>query len=748
MRVDMSISHFLPSSEDRRSADLLRSLAESDLTSTMVIDVSGAEEDAQLLTAQHLRDRLLALPTTGTVRSGVDDRAKQAISEFFVAYPSSAFLPPGAFEPPDIEARVDDLKASLAGPLGSVMAKLAPRDPLGATSGLLRTLRDVQGKGLTSKEGILLSDDGAHAFLFWTPKGSAFDASLQRKNLEDLKSAFEGARTNPTMRVELSGVAPFTVHSEAQIHGDIQRIGTFSTIGILLLFGVMFRSWRMLLLGLVPLAFGSMVAMTVSHFLFGSVHGLTLAFGTSLLGVGIDYAEHYFAHYALEPGPGPNQVMRTVWPGLWMGALTTVAGLLALAWADFPGALQMAVFSSLAVAGALVGTRLLLPPWMPLDYARPPLPLKLERVAESLLGFLRRHRSWAFLPIAITLVVAIGLLKVTFIDDMSALLEIDPKITQEDERVRSRIAGSDPGRFAIVLGDSETAAVEQLDLAHEELLQSQKEGLVQSFMPLGALLRSPRVQAKNLEAARASLPLVMAALTSHGFRADLFQPYVDSITKDGNPITLAGLLASPLEAFVRPVSPKLGSQQAFVIPLGGVKSPAELRARVPHALIVDEGALLRESYHHVRTRVMGLVAIGLVFVAGLLLFRYRTLRLAMSALFPAVLAVICTVACLGWLSIRLNILHAIGLSLVLSMGVDYGIFIVEARASSHGAARSLVSILTATITTILSFGLLALSANPALRSLGLTISIGMTLSFVLCPSAVVLLTARAEKRTP
>mgnify|MGYP003346717626 CR=1 FL=1 len=66
------------------------------------------------------------------------------------------------------------------------------------------------------------------------------------------------------------------------------------------------------------------------------------------LGVGIDYAEHYFTHYVLDAHGGDRKsvrVMRAIWPGLWMGAATTIAGFAGLGWADFPGAIEMAVFA-------------------------------------------------------------------------------------------------------------------------------------------------------------------------------------------------------------------------------------------------------------------------------------------------------------------------------------------------------------------------------------------------------------------
>ncbi|NVL78649.1 hypothetical protein HWN78_27120, partial [Escherichia coli] len=77
-----------------------------------------------------------------------------------------------------------------------------------------------------------------------------------------------------------------------------------------------------------------------------------------------------------------------------------------LAWADFPGAVQMAVFSSLAVAGALMGTRVLLPPWMPAEYKRHALPAHLQRAATVVIRVLAKRRSWAVLPIVLTVICA------------------------------------------------------------------------------------------------------------------------------------------------------------------------------------------------------------------------------------------------------------------------------------------------------------------------------------------------------
>ncbi len=749
MHVEMSIARFLPTGADRSVVNVLKALAESEMASTTVIDIGGGgggddADEAIVLTAQRLKARVLESPLTRAVTSGVSEAEQVEIMRFLTSFPPSAFLPVSSYEPEKIQEEIASLKSELGGPLGPMVRALAPNDPLGGVIGLLNKLRDSQGAGLTSSDGILTSSDGSHAFLFFRTNGSAFDAPLQREAFAMIHRTFDEVRTSPEQRLEMSGIGRFTVHSEEQIRGDIERISTLSMIGILGFFALLFRSFRMLMLGLVPVAFGTIVATLGSYWIFGEVHGLTLAFGTSLLGVGIDYAEHYFTHFALEPEKGGHAIMRLVWPGLWLGALTTVAGFIGIGWADFPGAIEIALFASLAVIGSLVATRFLLPPWMPTNYARPKLLEALERHAASIVNALARRKHIAVVAFVALALLAFGLVRVRFIDDMSALLALDPALTAEDARVHQRVTSSEPGRFAIVVGDTEELASEKLDLATAELERAKREGVIKYAMPIGALIRSEQAQRASFLAAQASGPRIDEALAANGFRPELFHT-----TESGTSpkfVTLAEVIKSPLGSVVGPLAPKLEGRQAFVIPLGGISSMAELRKYVPDAIIVDERALLEETYGHVRQRVVQLVGLSLVFVWAIVLVKYRSLRLSIAALLPALIAATFTISVFGWCGVKLNIFHVVGLLLVLSMGVDYGIFIVEGRHSPYESARSLVSVFAATLTTLLSFGALALSVSPVLCAIGLTITIGLTASLILCPGALVLWAHRAEER--
>src|SRR5260370_4058499 len=182
--------------------------------------------------------------------------------------------------------------------------------------------------------------------------------------------------------------------------------------------------------------------------LFGSLHGLTLAFGASLIGVGIDYAEHYFSHHTVSPHPdGPEASLLRIWLGLVMGATTTVFGLAGLAWTSFPGLREIAVFSTVGVVAALLATRWLLPPMMPSR----PKPVRLQQRLAKLCGnamsaMTHARRKLLILPVACVGLCAIGLPHVRWVDDVSALSAVDAALPPQDARVPARGHRARPGR--------------------------------------------------------------------------------------------------------------------------------------------------------------------------------------------------------------------------------------------------------------------------------------------------------------
>jgi predicted exporter len=349
--------------------------------------------------------------------------------------------------------------------------------------------------------------------------------------------------------------------------------------------------------------------------------------------------------------------------------------------------------------------------------------------------------------------VAIGLPRVRWVDDVSALDAVDPALADEDRRVRGRIADPDAGRFVIAVGANEEEALARNDATALRLEEARQEGLLDGFRSLHALLRSAALQASSRAAVTSDRGLparLAAAFEAEGFVAATFQPFTDALVEPAPaPLTFDALLRSPIADAVRPFRVDVGGRVGIVTPVTGVRDGALLAARLAElgeVYYLDQRALLEEAYGRFRVRTYEMIGAGLVVVFLIVHARYRRLRLSLAAFLPSVLAAAATVSLLALAGVSLNLLHLIGVLLMLSMGVDYGVFVVESRDHPEELGATLLSLVVAMLTTVLSFGLLAMSHNPALRALGLTSGVGVLLSMLFAPTALVLLGAVKERR--
>jgi predicted exporter len=140
---------------------------------------------------------------------------------------------------------------------------------------------------------------------------------------------------------------------------------------------------------------------------------------------------------------------------------------------------------------------------------------------------------------------------------------------------------------------------------------------------------------------------------------------------------------------------------------------------------------------------MGAVVLGayaLVFLALLPRYRGRTWRV----LAPTAAASALTLAILGLAGQHMQLFHVLALMLLLGVGVDYGIFMQEDPQRGDDAPWLAVGLSAAS--TLLSFGLLALSGTPALRAFGLTMLLGTALVWLLAPCFTV--TRKEHHATP
>ena len=759
LRVTTDITHFLPSGADHRLAGLSRQLADSSLTRTLILSVGAPDAAAARAAAAALAARLAREPEVAFVQRGPTPELAQSVyalygprlADFVSERPEAEI--PVALDDAHLAAAARALKTQLGLPLGPLLTRMAPADPLQWFPAILRRFERAQAGTLEVDGDQLVTPDHRHAILFVGTRHSPFDSLAQAPLLAAVDGAFAALNAGGGLTLERGGVAPIAVDAERRIRGDLERLSIFSTLGVLLVFWTLFRSLRGLLLAILPIVGAALTGTTVGILLFGQLHGLTLAIGSTLVGVAVDYPILLLTHRALSPGEAPASVARRVSMGLLLGALTTATGFAAMAWTSFPGVREMAVTCSVGILAALVVTRFVLPVLMGGPPPRAPLLTRGAAVGERALAWLEgRPRLRVGGVLAIALVCLFGLPRLRWLDALAALNPADPALRAETDRVRARVSRMDEGRFVIALARDDESALRLDDQIATRLDAAQKDGVLEASASVHAFLWSEELQRRNRAAVAASPRLgarTLEALRHEGFKPEAFAAFAraaDALAAPPTvaPLRAADLLASPLGALVRPFFVKLGDETGVLTFVRGVKDPARLAAAVadlPGVQVFDQALFLDQVYARFRVQTLQAIAIGLVLIFFVHLVRYRRWRHALGALLPALFAVLATLGILGALGVRVTLVHVLSLLIIISVGIDYGVFLVECvqRDTVGGLGPTAMSLVASFSTALFSFGLLALSGTPALRAIGLTTAIGITASLLFSPLALALI---------
>lgn len=165
------------------------------------------------------------------------------------------------------------------------------------------------------------------------------------------------------------------------------------------------------------------------------------------------------------------------------------------------------------------------------------------------------------------------------------------------------------------------------------------------------------------------------------------------------------------------------------------------QASGPPVEYLESGRVVVRAFEHA-------FAYSLVAITLLLLLLLRNVVDILLVLVPLALAGILTVACTVILGMPFNFTNVIALPLVLGVGVDYGVFMVQ-RGRVAGRSNLLLTgsaraVLFGALITIANFGNLALSEDPGTRSMGLLLAIGLVMTLI---CALILLPSLMARRS-
>ncbi|SDB64388.1 MMPL family transporter [Belnapia rosea] len=589
----------------------------------------------------------------------------------------------------------------------------------------------------------------------------------------------------PGIRFRMTGEIPMADEEFASVADGAVRNTLLSLALVALLLWMALRSWRLILPVLATLLLGLLATAAFGALAIGPFNPLSIAFAVLFIGLGVDFGIQFAVRFREQRrvvedlSEAITLAGATAGPGILLAALAIAGGFLAFLPTDYRGVSElgaiagfgmlMAAFLSLTLLPALVW--LLSPPGEAEEVGWPAL-APVERA-------LARHARPVVAGLAVLAIAAAATLPVLRFD-FNPLNLRDPH-SEAVSTFRDLMGSIDTTPNTLNVLAPSLAAARPLAARLEALPEVARVMTLASFVPedqapklaliqdaadlLSLTLAPPEVQpppgdaaiaaalrelstglareaggdgreaadARRLAAALATLAAGppegrarLGAALLPGLTATLAQ--LAEVLQAG-PVTLESLPPELARDWVAPD----GQARIEVWPRDLSDSNPVLRrfAAAVQAVAPEASGMaisIQASSATIRGAFLLAGAIGLGWTCLLLLLALHSVRLALLAMAPLVLAGLVTLAICAVLGPSLNLANIIALPLLFGIGVAFDIyFIVAWRAGVRVLLPTAMAraVLFSALTTGSAFGTLALSAHPGTASMGVLLAMSL-----------------------
>lgn len=737
-RFTADMSFFLPAHPTAEQQVLVDQLKEGVVSRLLMVAIEGGDEKQRAVLSRELRGRLEKMPDFVSVQNG---EAGSQVADRDFLFKHRYLLSPAVngerFTVDGLQAAISNSIDLLASPAGMMLKPLLTRDP---TSELLELLGGLNaGAQPNSREGVWASRDGERAMLLVQSKALGSDTDGQEQAINAIRSHFAETAQYAGIsaaKLQISGPGLFAVNSRATIKEEVSRLSLISTVAIIAVLLFVYRSFKLLTLGLLPVLSGALAGVVAVSLAYGTVFGITVGFGSALIGEAVDYSIYYF----VQSGRGGVEVWRQrFWPTIRLGVLTSIFGFGALLFSGFPGLSQLGLYALSGVLTAALVTRFVLPQLSGSNLKMrdlAPFGLLLEKAIGALHGL-----RWPVIALALA---AAALLFAQRNDlwnpELSALSPVSKADQAIDMALRADIGAPD-SRYLVVINaaDHEAAllAAEKTGAQLDRLVASGQIGGYDSparFLPSLASQNARRASLPTDEALRQRLD---AALQDSPLAANKLTPFLSEIAsaRQAPNLLRENLNGTSLALAVDSLLLPHAKGWSVLLPLRpGEKEidAGEVRNALAGsgALFIDMKLEFDKLYNDYLHEAMLLSLAGLLAIVALLAVTLRSPRRLAAVLLPLVLAVLIVIAGLHLLGERLHLLHLVGMLLIVAVGSNYALFFDRGEGQQRLDPETLASMLVANLTTAIGFGTLALSNVPVLHAVGVTVGPGAILALL------------------
>ena len=562
----------------------------------------------------------------------------------------------------------------------------------------------------------------------------------------------------PQAHILTSGMVFHATEGTRLAKQEINTVGLGSGLGIVLLVVLVFRSAVPLLAVMLTMTSAYIAALAISLSVFERIHLITLAFGSTLLGVAGDYVLHFLMG-SQRAGSG-SRARHELRYAMAIGALTGMGAYLLQSTTPFPGLQQMAVFCAAGIAGAWL-TVLALAPYYRVRQESVSAPLVAAAAAFRLAEFVYRplwqRPYWVSIGLGLLALLAIASIVRGGVNDAVTNLNTSPVALMESEQqVQAILRQPSFSRFLVIEGESIEQLLTRSQLVEAELARMAhgvdglplRSSALQQYVPSVAQQEQDRqLVATKLYGAEGALgllcqklgitPCPAPTLADDALTPEVIDPaitkFLPPVLRSRGDVAESGNEKEREEEHDNEYEEEHKTRhesQPWYSPVtfsgGGSDSEfARVAASVPGVTFVNQTKDLSSLLGRYRTSVSQVLLMTLVLLAAGLAMRYR--QRGWRMLLPLALAMLLA---LGGAALEgITLFHTMALLLVIGIGLDTAVFYTE---GGFNAETWLASSL-ACLTSILAFGLLSLSVVPILHQFGVIILTGILGAWLLTP---------------
>jgi predicted exporter len=746
IRVDSDLFSILPDS----NASLAVSRADRKLSTALNGSFSVLVGHKDFLTAKMVATELVAgihgHPALDKVTLNVDNSQARSFQDFLFESRYRC-LPPETLrdlEMGNVDRIASDAFQVVSSPVSVGALEQLDRDPFLLSYRSLQWFLEsgfLSNSALEPRDGVLTAEFGGkwYVLINFHLRESGMNIRTNGHVVPVLFSlATNIQQRTPGLDIVFTGVPFHSYESASRAQSEIAVISMAATAMLVCVLVLIFFSLIPLGATVLTMVTGIAAGMAATFMVFREVHLFTVVFGTSLIGVSVDYAVVFFAEWMNPRESRKGQdIIRRIFFAIGIGLVTTLVSYLVLLFAPFPLLQQMAVFSSVGLLSTFLSVILILPYLKPPRLLRRNIPIKaLSAVLRGYERFfaLRSWLRWLILGLVVMATVG-GLLRVRPVNDLRLMYHMPPRLAAWESRAARIMNLGFSSIYYIVRGANAEDTLQREEALTTRLDDAIAEGRLGGYVATSRMLPSRARQDLAYQLVGTVLmPRAERQMRALGFgAAALVALKADYRAQAGSYLDSDRLFALPFSTLTRSlwIGDVDGETFSAVLPLR-VRDTASLGALardLSGVTLVNKVDDINRTMQQLSSIALILTGLAYAMIFAGLWWLYD-LPTAFKLCLVPVSASIITVAILGYAGLPFNILAIVGLILVSGIGSDYAVFFEE------GHARRAVTMLAVTLSllsNVSSFG--ALSFSSLAGVFGLTVTLGVAISFLLAPLA-------------